>query len=628
MSGSDEAAILEADGRPATHEQWRTLVDKVLKGADFERRLVSKTKDDLTIEPLYAAARGRETRALRGKAGPWHIVQRVDHPDPVEANRLVLAELAGGADGLALTFAEAPTARGFGIAAPNLAALNRVLDGVRLDLARLRLEAAPFAGPALARMMAAVVERRGVAPGTVAIDFGLDPIGDLARAGTSPRAWTALAEEAADTAADLAERGFRGAILRADGRAVHEAGGSEAQELAFATAAGIAYLRALETAGRPLEAAREALSFLLVADADEFLTIAKFRAMRRLWARVEEACALEPRPIQLAAETAWRMASRRDPWVNMLRATVATFAAGVGGADAVTVLPFTAALGLADDFARRIARNTQLILIEEANVGRVADPAAGAGGFEALTEALAERAWALVREIEAAGGLVRSLIEGRLQARIGVVRAARDEAIAHRRDALTGTSEFPDLAEAPVAVLVPSSAGLAPAPTSAGAALAIAPLPSRRDAEAFERWRDASDARFATTGSRPRIFLATLGPAAAFTARAIFARNFFEAGGIETVSDGGLASLDAMVEAFRASGAAVACLCSTDAVYAAEAIPAATALTQAGARRVYLAGAPKDLRRALEEEAGVGPFVYSGCDALETFRDVYNLLSH
>ena len=205
--------------------------------------------------------------------------------------------------------------------------------------------------------------------------------------------------------------------------------------------------------GHSLDAARRALSFLLVADADEFLTVAKLRALRRLWARVEQACGLEPKPIRLHAETAWRMTTRRDPWVNMLRTTVAAFSAGIGGADGVTVLPFTAALGLPDAFARRIARNTQLILLDESNLARVADPAAGRGGFEALTDALCEKAWGLFQEIEREGGILESLKGDKLQARIAAVRAQREKAVATRKEPITGTSEFPNINEAEVAVL-------------------------------------------------------------------------------------------------------------------------------------------------------------------------------
>ena len=180
--------------------------------------------------------------------------------------------------------------------------------------------------------------------------------------------------------------GFHGPFAVADGRVIHNAGGSEAQELAFALASAVAYLRALEGFGMPLEAARDAIYFRLAADADQFLTMAKFRAARKLWARIEAACGLVPKPVQLTAETAWRMMTKRDPYVNLLRTTIAVAAAGLGGADAITVLPHTAPLGLPDAFARRLARNCQLVLLEESNLARVADPAAGSGAIEALTE--------------------------------------------------------------------------------------------------------------------------------------------------------------------------------------------------------------------------------------------------
>ena len=202
--------------------------------------------------------------------------------------------------------------------------------------------------------------------------------------------------------------------------------------------------------------ARRMIFFRLAADADQFLTIAKFRALRKLFARVEQACGLQPEPIFISAETAWRMMTQRDPWVNVLRTTMAAFAAGLGGADSVTVLPFTAALGLPDAFARRLARNTQLILLEEANLAKVADPAAGSGGLEALTQQLCAAAWSLFQEIEAAGGAYAALESGLIQRKVAATRAERESAVARGRDPLTGTSEFPDIHELPVTVLEPA----------------------------------------------------------------------------------------------------------------------------------------------------------------------------
>ena len=458
---------LAAEFPPATREQWLTLVETVLKGADFDKKLVSRTYDGLRIEPLYPKAEAAPPVA-RAQPGPWRIAQRVDHPEPKTANELALADLEGGADALAFVYAGAPSARGFGVETRTVEDLDRALQGVRLDWIAIRLETAPFGGRAAAAQWAALVERRGLDPAALKqIDFGLDPIGDMARTGTLPAPWPAIGERLADTVRGLRDAGFISRTVRVDTRPYHEAGAGEAQELAAALATGVAYMRALEAGGHALDSARDALSFLLVADAGEFLTIAKFRALRRLWARVEEACGLAPKPIDLQAETAWRMTTRRDPWVNLLRTTIATFSAGLGGADSVTVLPFTAALGLPDAFARRMARNTHLILLEESNLARVADPAAGSGGFEALTDALCQKAWALFQDIEREGGMVESLGCGAVQARIAAVRTEREKAVATRRDPITGTSEFPDIRETAVSVLIPAPA---PSPRTRGEA--------------------------------------------------------------------------------------------------------------------------------------------------------------
>ena len=592
----------------ATREGWLRLVEGVLKGAGYEK-LVAKTYDGLQIEPLYPRAEAGPTVA-RSRPGPWGVMQRVDHPDPETANELALTDLEGGADGLALVLAGARSARGFGLPS-DPKSLDAALAGIRLDWIHLRIEAAPFEAARVAALILALFRQRGLEPSASQLDLGLDPLGDAARTGRILADWPA-ASDLAETMKRLNAEGFGGRLLRVDTRPYHEAGASEGQELAAALAAGVAYLRALEAGGFPLDAARSALSFLLVADADEFLTVAKLRALRQLWSRVEEACGLSPNPIVLQAETAWRMTSRRDPWVNLLRATMAVFSAGIGGADSVTALPFTAALGLPDAFARRLARNTQLILLEEANLWRVADPAAGAGGFEALTDALAEQAWGLFQEIEREGGLPASLGAGAFQGRIAVTRAERDRSLARRKDALTGVSEFPDLREGDVGVLLPLPA------TADGAEEPLA-LPSRRAAEPFERLRDASDAVLARTGARPKVFLANLGPIAAFTARATFAKNLFEAGGIEAVSNDGFGSHEALAEAFRASGATLSCLCSSDEIYATQAATAAEALKAAGVRRLYLAGRPGPLQEPLDR-AGVDEYVFAGCDALKTLE--------
>jgi len=590
-------------------EHWRRLVAKAIKDAPFET-LVGRTDDGVPIGPLYQRTRG--PRSGRAK-GPWRVLARLDHPDPQAANELALEDLAGGADGLEIVVAGASDAYGYGLGRGDPAALDLALKDVAFEAARIELDPGPL-GEKVARNLAERVARASE-PEKTDVGFGLDPIGALALSGRG-EAWSIESEGIANFARDMAAQGFTAPFLAADARLVHAAGGSPAQELAFALVTALTYLRALEGAGMTLDAARRAIGFRLAADADEFVSLAKFRALRLLWARIEEACGLEARSARLHGASAWRMMTARDAYVNILRIAMAAFSAGLGGADGFTALPFTQPIGLPDSFARRLARNTQLVLLEESHLGFVADPAAGAGGFEALTQALCAKAWDLLQKIEAKGGIIGALTSGAFQAEVVKVAEARSRDIARRKAPITGLSDFPDLAEITPDVLLCAR----PAFAYQGAALAT-PLVAHRLAEPFEALRDASDASLRARGARPRIFLANLGPVAAFSARATFAKSLFEAGGVEAVGNDGFPGGAEAAIAFKASGARLACLCSSDAVYLSMAEAAARALRQAGAR-VWMAARPGE-REAAWRAAGVENFVFAGCDALAALREAH-----
>jgi methylmalonyl-CoA mutase len=615
---SDEELAFASEFPAATREAWRKLVDGVLKGAPFDKRLVARSYDGLAIQPLYERAADAQPIAARAPGAPWTVMQRVDHPDPAAANEQALLDLENGAAGLTIVCKGSVNANSYGLAS-SLDTLERVLGGIYLDAGvTIDFNVAAETRDA-AKNVAALVKKRGIAPETVEMRAALNPLGHMAATGSTIRPWKDLAPTFAELVKELAGEGFRGPFAVADARVIHNAGGSEAQELAFALGCAVTYLRALEANGIALDAARRMIYFRLATDADQFLSIAKFRAIRRLWARVEQACGLAPAPVWIAAETAWRMLTRRDAYVNILRSTVAVVAAGLGGANAITVLPFTSATGLPDAFARRIARNTQLVLLEESNLAKVSDPAAGSGGIEDLTDQLCAAAWALFQDIEKAGGADAALERGLIQDKVAATRAEREKNIARRKDALTGTSEFPDIHEAAVHVL-----DVAPH-SEKSVTSSFAPLPRIRLAEPFENLRDASDRMLAAKGARPKVFLANLGKLSDFTARTLFARNFFEAGGIEAVSNDGFASRDDMIAAFKASGAKLVCLCSSDKVYAAEAADAARALTAAGASHIYLAGRPGELEGALKA-AGVQDFIYVGCDVVATLKAAHDNL--
>jgi methylmalonyl-CoA mutase len=608
MTRKEAAAAPDTRFPPASEADWRRLVEDALGGRSFES-LSATTFEGLKIAPLYPRAMDESTRAMRQNPGAWNIAQRMDHPEIETANAMARADLEGGADALTLTVSIAPAARSFGVRIEGERDLDAVLAGIDLDLISLRLEAGPRALD-IAPNFAAIASKRRLTSAALDVDFGHDPVGHMARSGallSSP--------STAEMHRLLREAGFAGHLFLADGRPYHEAGAGEAQELACMLGAGVEYLRLLEAEGVALEEAQSEIAFLLAADSDEYLCISKFRALRLLWARILSACGLEPKPIRLHAETSFRMMTRYDPWVNILRTALGAFCAGTGGADTITVLPFTLALGLPDEFARRIARNMQLILIHEAKLAKVADPAAGAGSIEALTQALCQRAWSLFQEFEARGGMTAALRAGVPQREIAAAASARCGAIAHRSFAITGTSAFPLLDESPVNVLAPS-----PAPAEEHAMGHDCPaLPSRRDAEPYEVLRSLSDEHLRKTGERPKIFLADLGEPQGSGPVPTYATNFFAAAGIEALHR--VAAGQEAADAFRASGCKIACICAPPPVSTLTVIEAVRALKAAGSARIYLAGREPDEAATALLAAGVSEYVWTHCNALAILQD-------
>ncbi len=592
-----------------SRDDWRALAAEVLRksGAEAgapEEVLSRTTYDGITVAPLYDAddlpgAPGvpGATPYVRGSAtaAGWDVRQRHAVADP----EAVLADLENGVTSLWLVV---------GPDAIPVGELGTVLQDVYLDLAPVVLEAGELTAEAAEALFELAAAR------------DVTPSGNLGASAARGPAGIELARRCA--------AGFPG--LRAvtvDATPYHDAGGSDAEELACSIAAGVAELRALTGGGLSAGQALGQIDFRYAATADQFATIAKLRAARRLWARVAEVCgAPEAGGQRQHAVTSAAMMTARDPWVNLLRTTLACFAAGVGGAQAVTVRPFDACLGLPDAFSRRIARNTQSLLLEESGLGRVLDPAGGSWYVERRTADLAEAAWAFFQEIEAAGGIAEAgeLVAGRIAA----TRDRRADDIAHRRFPITGVSEFPDLHERPLRRPVPPGDGTPPetgapsgagTPSDAGGSPKAGPsgraaegLPVIRYAEPYERLRDLAD----SLPERPKVFLATIGPLSAHTARAAFAANLFQAGGLATETSGQETDPERIAAAFAASGASVACLCSSDKLYAQHAAAVATALRKAGARKVWLAGKG--------HYEGVDANLHAGCDALAVLHETYD----
>src|SRR4051812_46440860 len=591
---------LAAEFETATRDQWRELVAGVLRKAGrhelpdpVEAARSRPVAPGVPVAPLYPAedagdlptavgvpglapfVRGSRAGAdpASGVPGGWDIRQRHAHPDVAVTKEAIAADLENGVTSLWLVVGEG---------AIPVEALGDVLSDVYLDLAPVTVSG----GLPAAEALLGLVEGRALAPDG---SLGLDPLGVQA-AGGQEQDLSGLADVARRAAG---HEGLRTVVV--DGTVFADAGASAVEELGCSLASGTAYLRALTEGGLSVDEAFGQLEFRYSASADQFTTIAALRAARRLWDRVGEVsgAAAEARAQRQHAVTSSVMTTKRDPWVNMLRTTVACFAAGVGGADIVTVQPFDAALGLPDAFSRRIARNTQNLLVEEGHLARVLDPAGGSWYVESLTDSLARAAWDWFTEIERAGGLAAALDSGLVADRIAAAWEERSTRLAHRTDAITGVSEFPNLAEK-LPEREPSTAGV----PSGG-------LPRVRAAEAFEELRDA--------GAGHTVYLATIGPIAKHTARASFAANLFQAGGLETPSGDG-------AEGFREAGTTVACICGTDKDYASEAAGLAKELREAGATQVWLAGKP-----GLEID-GVDGYVFTGCDALDVLRTVHEQL--
>jgi methylmalonyl-CoA mutase len=589
--------------------RWRTAVAGVLAKstrrdpadlpAEPERLLDSPTYDGFPIRPLYTGADALPEPSLPGQ---WPYVRGGDALRDVKtgwkvaeafpANESVGADEGNGAVLVALTEGVSALVLRVGESGVPVAGLDRLLDGVFLDLVPVVLEISGAGSEfrtAADALLALLSDLDADQRSRLSLDLGADPL-------TAPLS-TRSAPEVADVLTIAAKANtYHGGVrtITVDGLAFHNRGASASWELAGSIAAAVAYLRLLGDGGVEAPDALRQVSFRLAADDDQFMTIAKFRAARQLWARVAEVVG-EPDAgaATVHAVTSLPMMAQRDPWVNMLRTTLAAFSAGVGGADTVLVHPFDVAIpdgfpGSAASFARRIARNTQLLLLEESHIGRVLDPAGGSWFVEDLTRQLAEQAWSHFQDIESRGGFTeaRDYIAGR----IAEVADHRYDDIAHRRTALTGVNEYPNLAEPPLPHSDPTTA-------------------LTRYAAGFEALRDRSDVFLEKTGARPQALLLPLGPLAEHNIRTTFAANLLASGGIEAVTD--------------ARGATVAVICGTDVRYGAEASAAVDAAREAGATHVLLAGPEKALSEADSKPDG---YLTAKIDAVEALSDLLTRL--
>ncbi|MES0097713.1 methylmalonyl-CoA mutase subunit beta [Mesorhizobium sp. M0019] len=432
-------------------QRWLALAEKALAGGSFEEKLVSHTDDAIRIEPLYDRSVTAEPVVRANPGSPWIVSQRIDDPDIGRASAQALEDVAQGATGLSLVFEGAPNAFGYGL--PRTAeALEGVLDGVPLNRIQIRIDAHPWSR-AVAEWLVAFVTKRRSDPAKLNLSFGIDPAAIFAGTGRLRMSIEALQASMPQSLAHFFSMGVPGVLLEADGRVFHNAGATEAQELGTMLASAVSYLRLFEKARQPLVYAAPHIGFALSVDQDQFVSTAKVRALRRLWARVQEACSIPPSTASIHAETSFRMMTAADPETNILRTTIAAFAAAAGGADSIAILPHTIAHGLPAGFARRVARNAQLIMANESHIDHVADPVCGSGAVEALTAELCAAAWQEFQQIEAEGGVLTSLEQGHIQRRVQAASARRNTAYQAGERAIVGTTLHPSKTERPVETL-------------------------------------------------------------------------------------------------------------------------------------------------------------------------------
>lgn len=683
-------------------DQWREAAAASLKGRPLEK-LVAHTHEGLGIEPLYTAddlpataagypglppyTRGSRPLGLAGDG--WQVCVHAAELVPERAAGALAEALSRGAGAAWLTVDGSVR---LGLDPDHERAGDVAGDGLLVatadDLAVVADAAPPARTPvhldgggaavAVAALWLAAARRRGHSPAALHGSLGCDPLGALAADGELAfgleRSFALLPGLVRWTAATAP--GVR--PLTVSTLPYHMAGASAVHELALTLASGAELLRTLTGADLDLATACRSLRVVTAIGRDLFMEAAKLRALRQLWARLVEAAGGDAvaQQVPVHAVTSPREVSRRDPWVNLLRGTLGGFAAIVGGADAVTVLPFDGTAGEPGELGRRMAVNTHTILREESHLAKAADPAGGSYYVERLTAELAAAGWEAFQRLEAGGGMRAAFrAEHGVGELLATALGARRRAAATRRDPVTGVSTWPNLAEKPLpdrrpdvrAALAAASerladhrrhhdagaeltrlealAATAPAApdwveaaieaAAAGASIGeltaalaagarrnrIVPLPAERTADGFERLRDASDRWLARHGARPRIFLANLGPIAEHTARATFARNLFEAGGIEALDNDGFATPAAVAEAFAATGTSMAVICGTDARYVAEVPEVAAGLKERGATVVVVAGKPGE-HEARWRAAGVDRFVFLGCDVLASLREL------
>ncbi|MFQ3667334.1 MAG: methylmalonyl-CoA mutase family protein [Fimbriimonadaceae bacterium] len=616
---------------PVSTAEWMSVVEKDLKGADFEKRLVAKTEDGLRIQPIYRADSGTPV-PVPVPPKTWRIQQTVFAPDLPSANAIARDALNRGAE--ELEFSLFPG----GYRVESAEDLKALLDGVFLEMVPVSLNGGP-ATPILTVFLQGEVARRGLAPEAVAGGLVFDPVLD-ACAGRSDVSVDVALDAVPDWFRDVAASFPKMRSLTVHAGRFQEAGAGVTQELGFGLALLVEYLAKLQAEGIDLATAVPKIQIRFAVGSQYFLEIAKLRAARLLVVKVCEAFGVVGARPEIHAATSRSTKTLYDPYVNMLRATTESMAAAIAGVDSINVEPYDSVFRTADAFSQRIARNTQILLREEAYLDKTADPLAGSYAVEALTDSVADLAWKLFQEVEAMGGFLTAWKSGFVPDEIAKSRAAKEKAAVHRRQPIVGTSNYPNAKEtrlrdlavsaAPTAfhavldgktrlsdILTKVQSGAKTSDWAVGPA-APGPLAVFRAAEPFEKLRLRVEKAVEAGMRQPTVMLLLAGDAKMRKARATFCAGFFGCGGYRVVETGPFADVEEAGKAACENQADFVVLCSSDDAYLELAVQTRDALTHAQcAVPIVVAGYPEAQLEALRE-AGVNEFVHIRSDVVAT----------
>lgn len=663
---SDVAKMKEAAFSAPTVEEWEREAERSLKGKPLER-LHSMTYENIAVKPLYTRrdvealgsleqypgfgqyVRGTRPEGYRSK--PWKVSQEISAMSPSEWNEAVKHDLQKGQTEIHLSLERLP------FAVQSVDDVAAMFAGVPLDRYSLRVDAGAQSLPFLA-LLAAYLQEQGISLSVVRGAIGMDPLGVWAEGGALPRSLDGLYDEMAEAVKWAKEQMPSVRTIFVRGEPYHNGGANAVQELAFSLATAVEYIRAGLDRGLTIDDIATRMQVSLSVGADFFMEIAKLRAARRLFAQVIGAFGggESARRIELHVRTSRFTKTVYDPYVNMLRAGAEAFAAVVGGADGVHVSPFDEAIGLADEFSRRIARNTQLILLEEAHLAHVIDPAGGSYYVETLTAKLAEEAWKLFQQVEEKGGMKQALQDGFVQAEVATVAEQRLERVKQRKEKIVGTNVYANLAETPIqkpeqaevnevlpveetrvsdlrATLAngkwmeamiraarcrATAREMVAALADGKAPVRITPISPWRLAEPFEQLRQAAEKHAERTGEKLTVHLIALGPLVRHQARTDFIAGLFAAGGVTAERSNGFASVEEVVEWVRNTNGTHYVICGADADYPSFVPALAEAFKQAKPNaKLYLAGKPPEELEKTYAAAGVDGSIHLGSNAYD-----------